>query len=334
MLLLCAPLLASGCASGSYAGIPLAEGAADPALQGLAHRARAGDKQAQLELGIRYEEGRGVPADRLRAAQLYRQAASAGDGGTLHIYSPPVGEHGSGEVIAVDRGFSQPASSEAAARLAALGDPAAAASVSGVAAMAQSPDRRLHLFLWSVPDVYQAVLDGVLDARPLDPDSIHAFLLARGGRPSPPARLPAAAETMAYSCAANDAHMPEIFLAEVCGGADAIAMHAYNLSPSPNPMGPGDPRRDGMTAAEVDALEPRLGAFLLAAARRRVEVADLWQYPEFAEPRSSSHLPIPLNARLVMSRDRSSFVVIYSHRSQPQDPAGDRIQSLAVFSRR
>ena len=38
-----------------------------PELQALAERARGGDQQAQLELGIAYEEGRGVAANRKRA---------------------------------------------------------------------------------------------------------------------------------------------------------------------------------------------------------------------------------------------------------------------------
>ena len=59
----------------------------DEALQCLAGR---GDKSAQLELGIRYDEGRGVAADPARAASLYA-AAAAFTSGTIFIYSPPVG---------------------------------------------------------------------------------------------------------------------------------------------------------------------------------------------------------------------------------------------------
>lgn len=73
---LCALLLAA-CAAGSYAGVPLARGAADPELQALARRAQTGDKPAQLELGIRYEEGRGVPRDLARAIRLYELAANS-----------------------------------------------------------------------------------------------------------------------------------------------------------------------------------------------------------------------------------------------------------------
>jgi hypothetical protein len=64
-------IVLTGCASPSYAGIPLTAGAADAELQSLAGRARAGDKDAQLELGIRYEEGRGVERDSESARRLY-----------------------------------------------------------------------------------------------------------------------------------------------------------------------------------------------------------------------------------------------------------------------
>ncbi|MEA3043722.1 MAG: hypothetical protein QOH47_1560 [Sphingomonadales bacterium] len=68
--LACAPLLAA-CAANSHAGISPAPGGAGPDLQALTRQAQAGDKQAQLELGIRYEEGRGVERDPARAERLY-----------------------------------------------------------------------------------------------------------------------------------------------------------------------------------------------------------------------------------------------------------------------
>lgn len=64
------PTLA-GCAASSYAGIPLTSGAVDADLQELARRARGGNRMAQLELGLRFENGRGVPADPIRACQIY-----------------------------------------------------------------------------------------------------------------------------------------------------------------------------------------------------------------------------------------------------------------------
>jgi TPR repeat protein len=74
------PLLASlalgACAApSSYMGISLEPGAAASDLQDLARRAQAGDKQAQLDLGITYEEGRGVGVDLKRAERLFRIAA-------------------------------------------------------------------------------------------------------------------------------------------------------------------------------------------------------------------------------------------------------------------
>lgn len=45
-------------------------------LTSLARRARAGDKQAQLELGIRFEEGLGVVRDLEKAKMLYTAAAA------------------------------------------------------------------------------------------------------------------------------------------------------------------------------------------------------------------------------------------------------------------
>ncbi len=104
-------IAAPGCAANSYMGIPLARGgagaglqsgAAEPSLQLLATRARAGDKQAQLDLGIRFEEGRGVTASRSRATSLYKQAARD-TGGALWIYSPGIGQ-AKGRTIPIDTG--------------------------------------------------------------------------------------------------------------------------------------------------------------------------------------------------------------------------------------
>ena len=115
-LMLCA---ATACVSDSHAGIPLTAGAADPVLQELARRAQAGDKHAQLDLGIRYEEGRGVPVDLERAKKLYRAAATE-SGGTIQIYTPPVGENGQGRVVSHNRGPIQPGLPEADRRLQSL----------------------------------------------------------------------------------------------------------------------------------------------------------------------------------------------------------------------
>ncbi|MBJ7389741.1 MAG: sel1 repeat family protein [Sphingomonadaceae bacterium] len=101
--LMAAALLISGCASQQYMGVSLKPGGADPAVQALAARASTGDKQAQLDLGIRFEEGAGVARDLAAAKKLYRQAASD-SGGTIWIYTPPVGNGTSGRVVPVQSG--------------------------------------------------------------------------------------------------------------------------------------------------------------------------------------------------------------------------------------
>lgn len=68
-------LLTNGCGRPtSYLGISLRTGAADPQLQWLAYRAMRGNPRAELELGIAFEEGRGVPRDFAKAARLYSSA--------------------------------------------------------------------------------------------------------------------------------------------------------------------------------------------------------------------------------------------------------------------
>jgi len=120
---LCAllPALAlAGCAApSSYMGIDVGAtsvAAERPDLQSLASRARAGDKQAQLELGIRFEEGRGVERDLKKARKLYAKAA-ASSGGRIWVYSPPVGNGTSGRVIPVNAGPRQHGLAEAKRRL-------------------------------------------------------------------------------------------------------------------------------------------------------------------------------------------------------------------------
>jgi hypothetical protein len=88
-------------------------------MRSLVEAARAGDKLAQLELGERFEEGRGVAVDLARARKLYA-AAAADSGGRIWVYSPPVPGGGSGRAIPVERGPAQPGLAEAARRLAAL----------------------------------------------------------------------------------------------------------------------------------------------------------------------------------------------------------------------
>ena len=113
-------LFVAGCGPAtSYQGISLRAGEGDPAVRALASRAASGDKWAQLELGIRFEEGRGVPMDWRRAARLYRMAA-AQSGGTTMIYVPPVRRGGTGSVMPMSLGPVVPGLAEARARLEAL----------------------------------------------------------------------------------------------------------------------------------------------------------------------------------------------------------------------
>ena len=113
-------LLISGCSSRtSFQGIEFAAGAADPELSALAVRASSGDRHALLELGIRFEEGRGVPMDWRRAARLYRMAAAT-SGGTTMIYVPPTRRGGSGYVMPVNLGPEIRGLPEARTRLQAL----------------------------------------------------------------------------------------------------------------------------------------------------------------------------------------------------------------------
>ena len=95
-LAIAAPLGLAACVNSSYAGIPFATDAADPELQSLARLARSGDKHAQLKLGIRYEEGRGVPVDLERARDLYFDAATNEAAERISIFLPRPDTSGGG----------------------------------------------------------------------------------------------------------------------------------------------------------------------------------------------------------------------------------------------
>ncbi len=91
---------AAGCASNSYMGISLEPGQGDLALQELARAARAGDKQAQLDLGIRFETGDRVVQNYSRAISLYGRSARSSNG-VLWVYLPPVGNGTVGRVLPI-----------------------------------------------------------------------------------------------------------------------------------------------------------------------------------------------------------------------------------------
>ena len=84
-------------------GIDLRPDATSGELQSLAGKARAGDKLAQLELGIAFEEGRSVAHDCKRARKLYRLAAAA-TGGTTFVYLPPAHKGGRGTMVPINTG--------------------------------------------------------------------------------------------------------------------------------------------------------------------------------------------------------------------------------------
>jgi hypothetical protein len=115
-----AALSLTACAArNSYMGIPLAPGTAPTDLQALASRAKDGDKQSQLDLGIRFEEGKGLAVDLKRARALY-QLAAAESGGTQWVYVPPSKDGGRGQNIPVIGGPKRSGSFEAKIRLASI----------------------------------------------------------------------------------------------------------------------------------------------------------------------------------------------------------------------
>jgi TPR repeat protein len=97
----------SACAApSSYMGISLKPSAVSEEVKDLAARAMLGDKRAQLELGKRFEEGRGLPRNTNKAKHLYRRAATD-SGGTIWLYLPATSRGGVGRVVPVSRGVPQ-----------------------------------------------------------------------------------------------------------------------------------------------------------------------------------------------------------------------------------
>ncbi|MEV4933983.1 hypothetical protein [Sphingobium sp. LSP13-1-1.1] len=119
MTAMLAVIALGACASNEYMGISLKPGRADPQLQELVRRAQAGDKRAQLELGIRYEEGDAVPVDLRRARKLYVLAV-ADEKRVVWVYSPPTTRASKGYVIPVVVGLEKPGLKDARERLQAI----------------------------------------------------------------------------------------------------------------------------------------------------------------------------------------------------------------------
>lgn len=99
-LLLPLALLTAAC-GGRYMGLDPAR--LDASTVSLLERGQIGDKHAQLQLGMAFARGDGVPQDCEKAQKLVRQAA-AKSGGTLWVYSPPVTKGGAGRIIPMDTG--------------------------------------------------------------------------------------------------------------------------------------------------------------------------------------------------------------------------------------
>jgi hypothetical protein len=119
-LLAAATLAACASQPARFEGISFASASHPLEVRALAERAAGGDKVAQLELGIRYEEGLGLPVSRRRAERLYGMAAEHSGGGREYDYFRPMRPGGRSHVIPIERGRFVPGLPEARARLEAL----------------------------------------------------------------------------------------------------------------------------------------------------------------------------------------------------------------------
>jgi hypothetical protein len=111
-------LALAGCVGARDCGPPVRAYSEAP-LARLRCGADGGDKRAQLELGIRYEEGRGVAADERRAARFYARAGRT-EQIPNYVYSPPVGSEKAGRVVPIGPPRTIPGLAEARERLARL----------------------------------------------------------------------------------------------------------------------------------------------------------------------------------------------------------------------
>lgn len=95
--------LAIGVGGCTAHGLGVERTAVPAPLHGLYDRALFGDKEAQYHLGLWLALGAFGPPDCKAARQLLARAASD-EGGTLWVYSPPVGNGTAGRVIPIDNG--------------------------------------------------------------------------------------------------------------------------------------------------------------------------------------------------------------------------------------
>lgn len=108
------PAALAGCTHHPECGAVADYASARPAA--LECAAASGDKFAQLELGVRYETGDGVPRDLRRAERLYARAART-ETRSRAVYSAPVGDERHGRIIPVSAAATEPGLPEAQERL-------------------------------------------------------------------------------------------------------------------------------------------------------------------------------------------------------------------------
>lgn len=305
-------LAVCGCTSQSYAGIDLRPGAAPSELQALAVQAHAGDKQAQFELGTRFENGEGVSRDMAKAKVLYRRAASDG-GGPLQVYSPPVSGSDTGRIVTIDQGPRTSGLLKAKERLAAL----RAASPSGSSDLMQNGGQ-WHEFPWDPAQVFNVILDNV-DSGGLDPESIAAKIDSEGSRKDS-AVVTTLYKSTPYSCADNPARIPSAYLSQVCAERVIIREHVYSS---------GEPKNIESNRGR-SIVSAYTGEFLRSAPGRNIRLVDLNTDREFNESRSVGHIGFPLSATLVLSPNKNRLVLIYA--TTGDAVAGDKIMSIAIYS--
>lgn len=114
LTLILLPAALAGCMHRRECGAVASYASAAPST--LECAAAAGDKRAQLALGIRYETGDGVPRDLRRAERLYARAART-ETRSRAVYSAPVGDERYGRIIPVSAAATEPGLPEAQERL-------------------------------------------------------------------------------------------------------------------------------------------------------------------------------------------------------------------------
>jgi hypothetical protein len=185
---------------------------------------------------------------------------------------------------------------------------------------------------WATRDVFDALLANLDGSAPLDPAGVVALLREEKGLPEPPVRIPTGYSSQSYSCSAGRGIMPLApYLERLCSGAETLDVHTYGASAGPDPA--ADSRRAGASQAELDGLRFFLGAFLHSAPQRGIQIIHLNRDPEWSAA-MSGHFPFPLNARLAIPAARPLMLQINALTAEPDDPAGDEVQSITVYTRR